>query len=101
MACFDNIIAIRELCTEVTPQTFYLNDIGITASEIEDILTSDFTGVQDFIDQKSAFAVRLVQGDIYAALQPQFKASSILASSRIGYEAQVKTLVSQSGWVGL
>lgn len=101
MSCFDNIIAIKELCSEIEPQTFYLNDIGINAKEVQSYLTGEYSGIQNFIDEKSAFAIRLVQGDIYSHLSPQYKASSILASNRVGQEANIKTLVSQSGFVGV
>jgi hypothetical protein len=101
MACFDNLISIRELCDVITPQTYYLNQIGINAKEITDLVTSDYAGIQGFIDEKAAFAVRQVQADIYNHLSPVFKASSILAGSRIGHEADAKTLVTQSGMVGV
>jgi hypothetical protein len=101
MACFDNIISIRELCSAITPQTFYLNDIGINANEIEGIGTADYTGVEDFITQKSEFAIRQVQGDIYGHLSPHYRASSILASNRVGAEANTKTLIAQTGYVGI
>lgn len=101
MGCFDNIIAIKELCEEITPQTFYLNDIGINKTEVEQIITSEYESVQDFIDQKSAFAIRQVQGDVYSHLLPSFKADSILAAARIGHEATTKELVTQSGYVGI
>ncbi len=102
MACFDNIIALRDLCSDITPtSTFYLEDIGINASEIEQIITKDYTGVQDFINKKSAFAVQKVTSEIYSFLSPKYKANSILAGHRVGYEADTKELITQNGYVGV
>jgi len=100
MACFDNVVGLRTLCTDLTPD-YYLEDIGINKTELEQVITKDFNGVQDFIDKKSAFAVVKVTNEIYNYLKPNFKADSILAGSRIGYEADTLELVSQSGYVGI
>lgn len=102
MACFDKIIALKELCAAITPGSgFYLNDIGISKTEIEQIITKDYASVQDFIDSKSAFAISQVQGDIYSFLSPQYKANSILAGSRIGQTEPGKVLITQSGMTGV
>lgn len=102
MACFDNIISLKELCTVPTPTSgFYLNDIGISKSEIEQIITKDFASVQAFIDDKSAFAIQRVTAEIYSHLSPQYKADSILTGARVGFEATDKELISQSGYVGV
>ena len=102
MACFDNIISLEELCADITPtSTFYLNQIGINKSEIEQMLTKDYSSVQDFITKKSNFAVSKVTSDIYNFLSPNFKANSILAGARVGYPDPNKVLVTQSGYVGV
>lgn len=102
MACFDDIISLEELCDSPTPTSgFYLNRIGINKTEIEQIITNDYSNIQDFIDKKSAFAVDKVTGEIYTHLSPMFKADSILAGGRVGYEATTKELISQTGYVGL
>lgn len=100
MSCFDNIVAVRGLCDEQTPQTFFLDDIGIDKGELGSYITKGYSGVQDLIDQKSAFAIRHIQNDIYSHLLPSFRADSILAGSRVGFEAKTKELINQSGFVG-
>lgn len=100
MACFDNIVGLRSLCSDTDPD-FFLEDIGINKSEIEQVITKDYTSVQDFIDKKSAFAVTKVTNEVYNYLKPNFKADSILAGSRIGYESDTKELVAQTGYVGI
>jgi len=102
MACFDNIIALRENCSNpITTSGYYLDDIGISKIEIEQIITKDYSGVQDFIDRKSAFAIQKVTSEIYSYLSPKYKANSILVGSRVGYEADVKELIPQNGYVGI
>lgn len=101
MACFDDIISLEELCTDITPtSTFYLNQIGINKAEIEQMITKDYSSVQDFITKKSQFAVSKVTSDIYNFLSPKFKANSILAGARVGYPDANKVLVTQTGLVG-
>jgi len=101
MACFDNIISLEELCPDQESLSgFYLNQIGINKTEIEQYITKDFSSVQSFIDKKSAFAVKKVTSEVYSYLSPLFKADSILTGARIGYEATQKELISQSGYVG-
>lgn len=101
MACFDNIVSLRELCTVPDPQTFYLNQIGLTLTQVEDLMTSDYSSAQNFVDEKSAFAVRLVQSEVHSLMTPTYRANSLLASSRVGYEAAQKLLITQSGMVGV
>lgn len=101
MACFDNFITVEETCSQVEPASGYsLNQIGISKNEIEQIITRDYTSVDDFVAKKSAFAINKVVNEIYNHLSPRYKADSILAGSRIGHEQAQKELVSQSGWVG-
>lgn len=102
MACFDDIITVEGLCSD-TPSTsgYSLNQIGINKSEIEQIITKDFASVEAFVAQKSAFAIQLCKTDIYSHVSPMFKTGSILAGNRIGYEASIKELISQSGYVGV
>jgi len=69
MACFDNVVGLRTLCSDLSPD-YYLEDIGINKTELEQVITKDFNGVQDFIDKKSAFAVIKVTNEIYNYLKP-------------------------------
>jgi hypothetical protein len=102
MSCFDNIISLEELCTVPTPTSgFYLNQIGINKSEIEQLLTKDYSSVEDFVEKKSAFAIQKVTSEIYSYLSPYFKANSVLSGARVGYESDQKELLTQSGYVGI
>jgi len=102
MSCFDNIISLEELCSVPVPTSgFYLNQIGINKREIESVITSDYASVQDFVDKKSAFAIKKVTAEIYSYLSPYFRADSILTGERIGYEDSQKELLTQSSYVGV
>jgi hypothetical protein len=102
MACFDDIIGIEQVCDEITPTSgFYLNQIGINKKEIEDMVTSDYASVEDFVAKKSAFAIQLCKTDIYSKVSPMFKTGSILAGNRVGYESSQKELIAQTGYVGV
>jgi hypothetical protein len=102
MACFENLIGLRELC-DTTPSTSgrYLNDINISKSEIEGLITKDYASIQDFIDSKLSQAVFSTQSYIISTIQPFFKANSILSGSRIGHYDVNKQVVAQSGNTGM
>ena len=102
MACFDDIIGIEQVCDETLPTSgFYLNQIGINKTEIEDIVTNDYSSVEDFVAKKAAFAIQLCKTDIYSKVSPMFKTGSILAGNRVGYESATKELIAQTGYVGV
>lgn len=101
MACFDNLITIEGLCDPAESTSGYtLNQIGIDKTEVESIITKGYT-VDSFINEKQQFAVKKVTGDIYSFLSPKYRADSILASNRIGYPSDQKTLQTQAGNVGI
>lgn len=102
MACFDNLIGLRELCdTEPSTSGRYLNDINISKSEIEGLITKDYASIQSFIDQKLSQAVFSTQSYIISNIQPFFRANSILSGSRIGHYDINKQITAQSGLTGM
>ena len=93
--CFDNLIAVRGGCTETTLQTggFFINQIGITLKELNDIISSDYETGEDLLDDKISFAADVIKQDIYTHFSPKFKVNSILEGQRIGYYSDNLTLV--------
>lgn len=83
MACFDNILALKESCTSETTSGYYLNDFGISKKEIEAIITSEYDNVQDYIDEKIRFVTDVVVNDIVAHFK-QVKAKTLITSHRVG-----------------
>lgn len=102
MSCFDQVVSLKELCT--TQETFtgvYLNDVGITKAFIEDIITSDYVDVQEFVDSKIAQAIRIIQIDAAARFAGRINATSLINSHRLGWT--VDNIPTQAGgdWKGI
>lgn len=87
MGCFDNLIALKGGCSETTLQTggVYLNSIGIDRKLIEQILTSDYAGVDDFVTDKVNLAIQTMTNDVLLRFSPKFNPKSIVEGARVGY----------------
>lgn len=96
MACFDNIVALKELCTDTEPFSgIYLNDVGITKAFITSILTSDYETIQEFVDSKVNHAIRIMKNAIHAKYGNRVNSSSLISDARLGFTQ--KNLVSIAG----
>jgi len=86
MACFDDVVALKELCDEVTPFSgTYLNDIGITRSFIESVITSDYTDIQDFVDSKIRHAGAVIAASVHGRYGSKIQTTSLIHDHRLGY----------------
>lgn len=93
MACFDNLIGIDNQCSDVAPDSgVYLKDIGITSTELNRLITSDYENGITFGEEKIASAVKLVVNDFHSVFGGQYKARTILESQRIGFHDRSNTL---------
>lgn len=99
MICFENFIGVHGLCADID-YVQYLDNIGLDKHLLSQINTKPYASIKEFVDAKSAFAIEKVTSEIYAKLSPKFKANSILTGNRVGYEADTKELINQSGYVG-
>lgn len=93
MSCFDNLIALKGGCSETTLQTggVYLNSIGIDRKFIEQILTLDYAGVDDFVSDKVELAIKTMTNDVLLRFSPKFNPKSIVEGARIGYYQELLT----------
>lgn len=87
MACFDDVVALKELCTEVEPFSgIYLNDVGITKYFITQVITSDYEDdIQNFVDSKVNHAIRVVKNAIHARYGNKINSTSLIVDHRLGY----------------
>jgi len=86
MSCFTDYITVNGTCSDATSQSDYsLKDIGITVSELNDIVTKDFKNGKDLGEQKIAFAIKQVTNSVYNHFAGKFRSRSILDGQRIGY----------------
>lgn len=86
MGCFDDIIALRGACTEVTPKSgYYLDDIDLYRGEIEKFIQKPYNDVDSFVTDKILFATKAVQSVMYTEYQHLYLSRSILDGQRIGY----------------
>lgn len=83
MACFDNILALREYCDAVEPTGYYLDDFGITKDEIESLVNKEYDNAKDFVDKKIAFCTDLVVSEVVSHFR-HVEAKTLIQSHRVG-----------------
>jgi len=102
MGCFDSVVALKELCTEDTPFSgVYLNDIGITRSFIESIITSDYSGINEFVESKTNHAINVIKNAIHGRYGNKINSSTLIHDHRLGYTQANMTTQTGSGWKGI
>jgi len=107
MACFDNIIALKELCTETEPTSgIYLNDVGITKAFIESVITSDYgtpsvSEVTDFVTSKTNQAIRIIKNAIHGRFGNKINSSTLISDHRLGYTQDNMVAVAGGSWKGI
>lgn len=91
MACFDDVVALKELCSETVPFSgIYLNDVGITKKFIESVNTSDYQiqgedAVQNFVTSKTNQAIRVIKNAIFGRYGNRINATSLITDHRLGF----------------
>jgi len=102
MACFDNVVALKELCPEQTTFSgIYLNDVGITKSFIDSVITKDYTGIADFVTSKTSHAINVVKSMVYGKFGNKINASSLITGHRLGFTQKNLTDQAGSGYKGI
>lgn len=96
MACFDNLVALKELCNSVTPVSgIYLNDVGVDLNLVNSVITKEFASPQEFVDSKLNLAITTIKSEIYNKYASHIKTRSVVENARVGYT--VSNLVSVTG----
>jgi len=102
MACFDDVVALKELCTEVTPFSgIYLNDVGVTKAFVDSVITSDYDGIQDFVDSKVNHAIRIVKNAIHGKYGNRVNSTSLIVDHRLGYTQDNMVSMPGEDWKGI
>jgi hypothetical protein len=93
MSCFDNYIGIKGVCDDAVPSSgYYLNDIGLSLSEIANYHNKEDGSVEDFVNDKINFSIKLIKQNIFTQLQNKIKAKSVLENQVIGITEDNKVL---------
>lgn len=94
MGCFDNIVGLKELCTETTPKSgLYLNHIGVSLSLIEDVITKDYAGPSEYVAGKMDYAISAIKQELSVLAGDKIKTRTVINDGRIGYPMPNKQLV--------
>jgi hypothetical protein len=87
MACFTDYITVDGSCSDNTSQSTYtLKDIGITLSELNEIVTKDYKNGKTLGEEKISFAIKQVENNIHNHFASKFRSNSILDNQRIGFQ---------------
>lgn len=102
MGCFTDIIGVRGLCPDVSPKlALYLDDVGISKDDLQSFLTKQYSGVKDYFDKRSEFAIKDITSTIYKYFLPKFNATSLVDGHRLGIYSDSLALVSGSNYRGI
>ena len=95
MACFSQIIGIKNGCVGYVPSSgLYLDDINITLGDIEKITTRDVAGAISLVNDKIAFAGNIIKNSVQTHFQNRFISTSIIENLSIGEIQENKPVIS-------
>lgn len=102
MACFDSVVTLKELCTEETPFSgIYLNDVGITKSFIESVITSDYANTEAFVTSKVTHAINVIKNAVHGRYGNKINSSSLIHNHRLGFTQNNLSVQSGGDWKGI
>lgn len=85
-SCYENIISLRGTCDDIIPTSgLWINDVGVSLQELNELVTEDFKDGYDLFQKKLAFTIEEVTKLVHSQLQPKYKARSVVENQRTGY----------------
>lgn len=95
MSCFTDYITVSGSCEDETSTSGYsLKDIGITLSELNQLVTKDYKNGKVLGEEKIDFSIKQVENNVFNHFAQKFRSNSILDGQRIGYHQPNMQLVS-------
>jgi len=102
MECFKDLIGIRELCNGVAPKSsIYLDDVGVSLSDVESFITSQYSTAMDYFEARQTQAVREMSQHINNHFQDKYLATSLIDSHRLGIYNGSQTLYGGQNYRGI
>jgi hypothetical protein len=84
--CFDNLIAIKSLCSGVSGSSgLFIEDIGITADEAGQYINSEYQNGKLFIEDKIRFSTDIVRKTISNHFAGHITTKSLIDSQLLGH----------------
>lgn len=97
--CFDNLIALRDVCMP-KQACIFLNELGISRHTLEQILTKDYSGPEDFFQKQYDNAVSETARTIHGYFAEKYLVNSILEGERLGFIQDNKTVKASNNKFG-
>jgi hypothetical protein len=92
--CFENLIGLRETCTAQSPRSgLMLNQVGVNYDFAKSVLMRDYKTVEDFVDDKIAFATKIVIDRVTHQFSDEIRTTSILTGARAGQHKDNMNLI--------
>lgn len=97
--CFDDVVSLREYCEATVPFSgTYLNDIGLSKKQIEDIITGDYATVRSLVEATIRQSAKEMAASVYSKYANTLTVRSLIESGTIGYPAtDGPTIITTSG----
>lgn len=96
--CFDGLIALRGTCDDaVSVYSLWINELGIDAEFIEQVITKDYKSPQDFFDRKKRWAIQNVVSQIHNHTRPKYKTATVVDQMKVGFYADNLAYIAGDG----
>lgn len=102
MACFDGVVALKELCPE--QESFsgtYLDDVGINRYVIESIITLESDGLADFVTSKTNHAINIIKNAIHGRFGNKINSTTLVHDHRLGFTQNNMATLAGGDWKGI
>lgn len=102
MECFEDLIAVRDFCTETSPRSLiYMDDVGVSKDDMDAFHGPNYTDAEDYFTKRSDFAIKEIETLIYNHFNGQFLATSLIADHRLGVYGNSLTAEAGSNYMGI
>ena len=102
MACFDGVVALKELCPEQSSFSgIWLNDVGISKSFINDIITSDGGDIAEFVTSKTNHAINIIKNAIHGKYGNRINSTTLVHDHRLGFTQNNMATLAGGDWKGI
>jgi len=82
--CWDNFIGVDSVCTPFSESGFNFVDVGISKSDLDSYIGSEFSTGQELAQNRVDFASSAIQSVLNTSFGGKFKTTSLIESKSIG-----------------
>lgn len=100
MECFENSIGLKGVCNAPTTN-LWLNTIGVSKMDCDNIVTSEYSDVMEFVNEKIDGAVAQIANEVNSNFQRHYITNTIVDGARLGFRQNNMDELTASGVAGI